>query len=289
MSTTFLQDEEQETAPQALPAGVSRSFSRPRQTRAPRQTSTRLLTIVPPLLLGVILLLSWYASTAGGSVPAYQLPGPIAVWNALWDGLTSGLFVSNAWVTIQESLGGFLLAMIIALPIGYSLVKWRLFAATVQPYLAAGQAVPAIVLAPFLVLWLGYGIEPVVVLCTLVVLFPMVITTSLGFQTIDASLTDSARVEGASFWPMLTRIELPLALPAIMAAVRTGLTLSIVGALVGEFVNASDQGLGALVQVARNEYNAPLMFATVVIMAFLAAFFYGISRGLTMLSEKISS
>jgi NitT/TauT family transport system permease protein len=288
MSTTFFNDEKQETAQQALPVGVSRPLSRSRQ-RAPYRTSTRLLTIVPPLLLGIVLLLSWYTSTATGSVPAYQLPGPIDVWDALWDGLTSGLFLSNALVTVQESLGGFLLAILIALPVGYSLVKWRLFAATVQPYLAAGQAIPAIVLAPFLVLWLGYGIEPVVVLCTLVVLFPMVITTSLGFQTIDASLTEAARVEGASFWPMLTRIELPLALPAIMAAIRTGLTLSIVGALVGEFVAASDQGLGALVQVAKSQYNMSLMFATVVILAVLAALFYGISQGLTRLTEKIYS
>jgi NitT/TauT family transport system permease protein len=86
---------------------------------------------------------------------------------------------------------------------------------------------------------------------------------------------------------MLTRIEFPLAMPAIMAAIRTALTLSIVGALVGEFVAGGDQGLGSLVEIAKNQYNMPLMFATVVILALLAALFYAITWGLTRLSEAI--
>ncbi|MGH2510763.1 MAG: ABC transporter permease, partial [Ktedonobacteraceae bacterium] len=242
---------------------------------------------LPPVLLGAVLLGSWYYSTAKGLVPSYELPSPTAVWSSLWDGLTGGLFLQMAWVTLQESLGGFLLAVLIALPLGYSLTKWPLFAVTVQPYLAACQAIPAIVIAPFLVLWLGYGIGTMLILCMLVVLFPMIVTTALGFSSIDSSLREAARVEGASFWPMLAWIEFPLALPAIMAAVRTGLTLSIIGALVGEFVMQADQGLGALVLIAKNQYNMPLMFATVIVLAGIAALFYGIAWGLTKLSETI--
>ncbi len=252
------------------------------------QESPRLFTIFPPVLLGSLLLLTWYIVTATGAVPAYILPGWSDVLGALSDGFASGLFLSNAWVTIQESLGGFLIAVVFALPIGYGLARGRVFAATLQPYLVAGQAVPAVVLAPFLVIWLGYGIVDLLVLCALVVFFPLEITVALGFQTIERDLIEAARVEGAGFWPLLVRIELPLALPSIMAAVRTGLTLSVVGALVGEFVNNSDQGLGALVQIAKSQYNVPLMFATVLVLALLASIFYGIARSLTKLSETIS-
>jgi NitT/TauT family transport system permease protein len=157
----------------------------------------------------------------------------------------------------------------------------------VQPYLAAGQAIPAIVIAPFLVLWLGYGQGPVLVVCCLVVFFPLVITTAYGFQSIDRSLLDAARVEGAASWPLLTQIEFPLALPAIMAAMRAGLTLSITGALVGEFVTGSDQGLGALVQIAKSQYDLALMFATVLVLACLAALLYGLTKGLTRFTEAI--
>lgn len=286
MSITICHEEEQKTTTQTASVPLA-SSSRPR-AQAPSAVGRRFLTVLPPTLLGLALLLVWSMSVSHGLVPSYELPAPTDVWQSLWDGITSGLFLSNAWITIQESLGGFFLAVLIALPVGYGLARGRLFALTLSPYLAAGQAIPAIVIAPFLIIWLGYGMLALVVLCALIVLFPMLITTALGFQVIDESLVEAARVEGASFWPMLTRIEIPLALPAIMAAVRTGLTLSIVGALVGEFVNNSDRGLGALVQIAKSQYNMPLMFATVVVLALMAALFYGLARLLTRLSEGIS-
>jgi NitT/TauT family transport system permease protein len=250
------------------------------------------MLVVPPLLLAVILLVSWYvvswyASTTSGSIQVLLLPTPSDVFATLADGLRSGLFLSNALVTIQESLLGFLLGVIVALPLGYGIAKSRLFAATVQPYLAAGQAIPAIVIAPILVLWLGYGLLPITILCMLVVFFPMVITTALGVQTIDYAYTDAARVEGASGWSMLAHIEFPLALPAILAALRTGLTLSITGALVGEFVSNSGQGLGALVFQAKDQFNAPLMFATLIILAGLAAAYFSASWLLVKLADIV--
>ena len=245
------------------------------------------MLIVPPLALALVLLMSWFVSTAMGRVPDFILPAPRDVFAALVDGLKSGLFLSNALVTIQESLLGFLLGVIIALPLGYAIAKSRLFAATVQPYLVAGQAIPAIVIAPVLVLWLGYGLFPITILCMLVVLFPMVITTALGVQTIDTIYTDAARVEGASGWSMLVHIEFPLALPAILAALRIGLTLSITGALVGEFVNNSAQGLGALVFEAKDQLNAPLLFATLIFLAGLAALYYSASWLLIKLADIV--
>lgn len=282
MSVTILKEEEREVADQAL------ALSSPRKrARRSVKTTSRLLTVLPPMMLGLILLVAWYSSTSSGAVPSYQLPDIASVGSALWGGLSSGLLLNAASVTLQESLGGFLIALVIALPTGYGLARWWPFAVTIQPYLAAGQAIPAIVIAPFLVLWLGYGIAPTLVVCCLVVFFPFVIMTAYGFQAIDRSLMDAARVEGASFWPMLTQIEFPLALPAIMAAIRTSLTLSITGALVGEFVVSGDQGLGALVQIAKSQFDVALMFAIVIILALLAAVLYGITRGLTRLTEAV--
>lgn len=263
---------------------VSSGIKRSRETPIARQ---RAMLVIPPLVLAVFLLVSWYVSTATGSVPVFILPPPQDVFAALADGLRSGLFLSNALVTMQESLLGFLLGVIIALPLGYGIAKSRLFAATLQPYLAAGQAIPAIVIAPVLVLWLGYGLVPITILCMLVVLFPMVITTALGVQTIDHVYTDAARVEGASGWSMLVHIEFPLALPAILAALRIGLTLSITGALVGEFVNNSAQGLGALVFEAKDQFNAPLLFATLIFLTGLAAVYYSASWLLVKIADIV--
>jgi len=287
MSVTTATENESFELQESEPGGnrkLSPGFGRSRTKLIATQRS---MLIIPPFVLASVLLLSWYVSTAMGGVPALILPPPRDVFAVLVDGLRSGLFVSNALVTIQESLLGFLLGVIIALPLGYAIAKSRLLAATIQPFLVAGQAIPAIVIAPVLVLWLGYGLLPITILCMLVVLFPMVITTALGVQTIDTLYTDAARVEGASGWSMLAHIEFPLALPGILAALRLGLTLSITGALVGEFVSNSAQGLGALVFEAKDQFNAPLLFATLIFLAGLAAIYYSASWLLIKLADIV--
>ena len=238
--------------------------------KAKRRLFSLLLSTAP----GLLLLTIWYFGTTFGHINALLLPAPADVFAALANGINSGMYLSNTLVTVQESVWGFLLALVIALPLGYALAKSRLLATAIQPYLSAGQAIPAIVIAPVLIIWLGYGQVPILFLCMLVVLFPMVINTVLGIETIDHTLVDAARVEGASGWSLLVHIEFPLALPAILAAIRTGFTLSITGALVGEFVSGGDQGLGSLVMVGLHQYNTPLLFATLIILAALATVYY---------------
>src|SRR6266576_2827046 len=113
----------------------------------------RVLLVAPPVVVALVLFISWYMSTTYAHI----------------NGLISGLLLSNALVTVQESVSGFLLALIVALPLGYGLAKSRLIAAAVQPYLAAGQAIPAIVIAPVLVFWLGSGLIPIMIVFLLVV------------------------------------------------------------------------------------------------------------------------
>ena len=253
-----------------------------------RDATGRILLITPPLVLALLILVSWYVSTTAGHVSSLFLPAPGDVLARLADGLSAGMYLRDALVvTLQESFLGFLLAVVVALPLGYGIAKSRFLAATIQPYLSAGQAVPALVIAPFLILWLGYGLVPIMVICMLVVLFPMVINTILGVQTIDPALTDAARVEGASGWSLLAHIEFPLALPSLLAAVRTGLTLSITGAVVGEFVSGGAAGLGSLVLQGQHQYDTPLMFAAVIVLAVLAALYYGATWLLVKLAEII--
>src|SRR6266581_1454636 len=235
MSVTTTTENESFELQESAPDGSRKPSPAIERSRTKPIATQRALLIVPPLALALVLLMSWFVSTATGRVPNFILPAPRDVLAALVDGLRSGLFLSNALVTIQESLLGFLLGVIIALPLGYGIAKSRFFAATVQPYLAAGQAIPAIVIAPVLVLWLGYGLVPI----------------------------------------------------TILSALRTGLTLSITGALVGEFVSSSGQGLGALVFLAKDQFNAPLLFATLIILAVLAAIYYSATWSLVKLADAI--
>ncbi len=251
-------------------------------------TFGRLLTILPPLVLGLFLLTGWYVGTTTGHISSLFLPPLSDVLSSLTDGLGSGMYLRDALVvTMQESIFGFLLAVAVALPLGYGLAKSRFLSMTIQPYLAAAQAIPALVIAPFLVLWLGYGLVPHMAICMLVVLFPMVINTVLGIQTIDSTLTDAAHVEGATGWSLFAAIEFPLALPSLLAAVRTGFTLSITGAVVAEFVAGGNQGLGVLVQQGFQRYDTPLMFSAIVVLAVLAALYYAATWLLVKLAGRI--
>jgi NitT/TauT family transport system permease protein len=255
--------------------------------RSPQRSIGQFPVTLLPWIVGLLVLVGWYLVTNSGRVSSLILPAPGSVFLSLKDGFSSGIYLKNTLVTVQESVFGFLLALVVALLLGYGLAKSRLLATTFQPYLAAGQAIPAIVIAPLLILWLGYGMLPVMLVCMLVVLFPLVINTIFGVQSIDPALTDAARVEGAAGWSMLAHIEFPLALPAILAAIRTCFTLSITGALVGEFVGGGDQGLGALILIAKNEYNMPFMFATLVVLAVLAAVYYGSTWLLVRLANAV--
>jgi NitT/TauT family transport system permease protein len=295
-TSTFHREEASLTVPsstQAVSSGLSSQTqllphsTTVRSARFRATLRSTLFSTLPALLVAGILLVAWYSVTAARLLPSIILPAPGDVFSSLIDGFSSGLFLSNLWVTMQESLLGFLMALLISLPLGYALAKSRLFAVAFHPYLAAGQAIPVLAIAPLLSLWLGYGLFTNVVVSFLGVFFPLVVNAMLGLQLIDRSLTDAARVEGADGWSLLLYIEFPLALPPIMAAFRTCLTLAVVGALVAEFVIGGDQGLGSLVLEAKNQYNLPLMFASLLVLAALAVLYYGLAWLLTMLTEAL--
>jgi NitT/TauT family transport system permease protein len=232
-----------------------------------------------PLALGIALLTLWEGLAHVAHLNALILPSPEAVAAALRAGLTSGLLLTAAGTTLGESLAGFALGAAVALPAGYAVARSRWFAWALQPYLAASQALPAVAVAPLLVVWLGFGLLPIAVLGALIVFFPAAIATTLGLRALDRDVLDAARVDGAGRWTLLRHIELPLALPAILAGLRTSLTLSITGAVVGEFVlGTSSPGLGSLLTISLSQLNTPLIFAILLVLAALAAALYGGAR-----------
>jgi len=242
-----------------------------------RRPRLRGLGFLPPVLLGVALIAAWQLLVQTGTVSEFLLPYPADVLRSFWQSLTTDSLLSFTQTTLIESLAGCALGAAVALPLGYAIAHSRLAARAIQPYLAASQALPAIALAPLIALWLGYDLLPVIVLCALIVFFPMVITTVLGLRTLDRDVTDAARTEGAGWWALLRSIEFPLALPSILAGVRTSITLSITGAVVGEFV-VGGHGLGELLLVDFNAADSAGVFATLLMLGLLAAVLYGLVR-----------
>src|SRR5690625_4493572 len=238
---------------------------------------TRRLVLLTPVVLGAVVLLVWEAVSRAGLVSPFFLPAPTAVAARLWAGLTTGELLGYTWVTLVEALLGSALGAAVAFPLGYLIARNRWVAAGLQPYVAASQALPAVALAPLLVIWVGYGLFPIVLLCALLVFFPILLATVLGMRTLDREVVDAARLDGAHGWTMLRHIEVPMALPSLLTGLRNGFTLSVTGAVVGEFV-LGGLGLGMVRSVHANTADTTGLFATLVVLSALAVVMYTLLR-----------
>jgi NitT/TauT family transport system permease protein len=214
-------------------------------------------------------LVAWAALASLRVVPDYMLPSPSDVAAELVRMAARGLLWSNVATTVDEALLGFLLAFAVGALLAYPLAKSRLVASVLSPYVAAMQAMPILALAPLLVVWFGLGLLSKTLICAIIVFFPILVNIAVGLRTVSRDVVESAATEGAGAWTILFHIEVPLALRTILAGVRMGLTLSMTGAIVAEFV-ASSSGLGYLMLVARSEYDAPMLFVAALSMVALA-------------------
>jgi NitT/TauT family transport system permease protein len=200
---------------------------------------------------------------------AFILPAPEVVAVRLATAWADGTMAPHVWTTFVEVLLGFAAGAGVGLVVGYAIARSRLVERLVSPYLVAAQAVPILALAPLLALWFGPGLLAKVIICGLIVFFPVAIATMVGIRSVDRGLLELAASLRATRRQILTTIEIPAALPAILGGLRVGVTLAVVGAIVGEWAGA-DKGLGVLVNLARGSlFDYPLMFATLVTIALL--------------------
>ena len=238
---------------------------------------SRRLVLLTPIVLGLTVLVGWEAVSRTGVVSPFFLPAPTAIALRLWLEITAGNLLGYTWITWLAAAFGSLLGTAVAFPLGYLIARNRWAAAGLQPYVAASQALPAVALAPLLVIWVGYGLLPIVLLCSLLVFFPILLATILGMRTLDPAVIDAARLDGAYAWTMLRHIEIPMALPSLLTGLRNGFTLSVTGAVVGEFVMGG-RGLGMVLSVQSNSADTVGLFATLVVLATLAVAMYTLLR-----------
>jgi NitT/TauT family transport system permease protein len=216
-----------------------------------------------------VFVVVWKLVVIVGSLPVYILPPPETVAVRFVTAWADGTIAPHAWTTIVEVALGFAVGAGSGLVAGYGLARSRLIERLVSPYLVAAQAVPILALAPLLALWFGPGLLAKVIICGLIVFFPVAIATMVGIRSVDRGLLELGRSLRASRRQVLLTLEIPAALPSIFGGLRVGVTLAVVGAIVGEWAGA-DKGLGLLVNLARGSlFDIPLMFATLVTIALL--------------------
>ena len=240
---------------------------------ARRHRPTRRASVIAPIALLVFALLAWWAPTSLSGIEAWRLPSPGGTWARLVTMASSASLWSKTAVTAGEALSGSLLGALVALPLAYLIYRSPLVSAAVEPFLGATQALPAIALAPLLVLWIGYGPASITVLCALIVFFPILVSTSVGLRHLDPEILEAAELDGASGLTMVFGIEFPLAAPSILGGIRNGFTLSVTGAVVGEMVMGG-AGLGQVLTQARAAVDTAGMFVIIGILCLLATIVY---------------
>ncbi|MGH2583073.1 MAG: ABC transporter permease [Anaerolineales bacterium] len=231
-----------------------------------------LLSFVIAVFLG---LGSWYLLVGISDLPAFILPPPSLVWARLLRTLADGTLLRHALVTLQEVILGLFLGVSLATLLGYLLAKSRRLERLLAPYVVASQSVPVVAVAPLLVIWFGPGILSKILICALIVFFPVLINTVVGLHGVPEDLHDLMRSLRATRWQTLRLLELPAAMPVLLGGLRIGATLSVIGAVVGEFVNA-DRGLGFLINIGRGEYDTALVIVAVLALIVMALALYGV-------------
>jgi len=225
----------------------------------------------------------WKAVVLIGGYPDYILPAPDVVAARAIEALQNGTLQPHLAATLEGSVIGFAAGALVAIVVGILLAKSLTAERVLSPYLVAAQAIPILALAPLVDIWFGSGLTARVVICALIVFFPIAIATIVGIRSTDPLLAEMARANGARPAQVTRLLELPSALPVLFGGLRVGVTLAVVGAVVAEWAGASI-GLGVLINIAdQGLFDTPLMFVALGSLAVLGMTFYG----LVLLAERV--
>ncbi len=217
----------------------------------------------------------WYLAARFGGQPAFILPSPSQVGLRFLQSVNDGTLFRHGLITMTEIIIGLAIGMTTAVLIGYLLAKSLTFERLLSPYIVASQAVPIVAIAPLLVIWFGPGISSKILICALIVFFPVLVNTIVGLRSVPEDLHDLMRSLQASRWQTIKFLEFPAALPVLLGGLRIGAALAVIGAVVGEFAG-SDRGLGFLINLGRGQYDTALVFVAVFSLIFLALIMYGV-------------
>jgi len=255
---------------------ISRVLNTPRQlrpnkppARKQRMSVGRLIATYGLSLLVFLLLLGiWEFISRDGLVAVYVLPAPDQVITELWNDCGSVLR-SATWVTFQEMFLGFLIAVVLGIGIAVLLHWSKVIRRALYPLLIASQAIPVVVLAPILVIIIGYNISSKLVIVALLCFFPIAINTLDGFRGVDAEYVRMMRTLHGTRWLTFRRIELPSAMPSLFSGMRVAAAFAPVGAVFGEFSGSND-GLGYVMLQAGPELQTARVLAAVLLLTVMA-------------------
>lgn len=217
-------------------------------------------------VLALLILAVWEIGAPLAGLSAFILPTPSQILGRIVS--DRQLILTHAGVTLFETVAGFAIAAVTGVGTALMIFYSRLFERAIYPLLVALQTIPKVALAPLLVLYLGYGYAPKLFLSFLLAFFPVVIATVVGLNSLDKTMVSLVRSMGANEWQTFIKVRLPAALPSLFGGLKVGISLSVIGAVIGEYV-AAEKGLGYLQLQASSQFDTTLSFAAMIVIAAL--------------------
>jgi NitT/TauT family transport system permease protein len=224
----------------------------------------------------VLLILGWQLLVWWGDYPAFILPAPADVGQQFLLVLDDGRLLRHSLITISEIIPGLLIGFLVALPLGYLLAKSPLADRLLSPYLIASQAIPVIAIAPLLTIWVASSYWARVWVAVLVVFFPILVNSIAGLRSVPTELYELMHSLQATRGQIFRKLEIPAAMPVLMAGLKVGATLAVIGTLVGEFVQPKSEGLGFLLVTARYQFKTDLVFVVLFTLVVIALSLYAL-------------
>lgn len=240
-----------------------------------RASSWQSIRRVAPLLTLLLVLVAWQIIFSLNLYPPFIIPSPVVVLNKAILVIGDGSLLYHTGVTFWNVLAGLVVGLVLAVTLGYAIAKTPILEEFLSPVIVAVQSAPVVAYAPLLVIWFGSGPTSKIVTGALIVFFPMLMNTIVGIRTVPTPLRDLMRSMQATRWQTFTKLEVPAAMPVLISGLKISATLAVIGAVVGEFVSAN-AGLGFLINLARSQYDTPLVLISVITLTLIARVLYSV-------------
>jgi NitT/TauT family transport system permease protein len=226
--------------------------------------------LLPPALLLLASVMAWQVTVVVFHMPQYLLPGPVDVWQAACR-RASELTIATG-ITGAGALCGYLASLVLGTGIALLFSQSAIIRRSCYPFAIFLQTVPIVAIAPLIVIWFGSGFHSVVMIASIISLFPVITNVTAGLVTVDRGLEDLFRLHRATWWQTLRKLQIPNAVPYFLTAAKTSSGLAVVGAIVGEFFvgyGTSHSGLGFIILNAGPQLKTDQLFAATIASALL--------------------
>ncbi|WNC12208.1 ABC transporter permease [Brevibacillus brevis] len=214
-----------------------------------------------------LFLAAWEGGCRLLHVPPFILPPPSAVVLSLWE-LRQTLLGLHLWVTLKEVLLGLAVSILFGMLLAFAMSMSRIVERLVYPYIVISQTIPIIALSPVFILWFGYDLSGKIAITILFTFFPIVVSTYDGLRRVDKEMLQLLKTMGANRWQLFAKLQLPSSLPHFFSGLKVAATYSVAGATIGEWLGASE-GLGYFGRRASGNFQAPALFASVLLLSVL--------------------